>query len=67
MGSLWSLVTILGPIVLIGVVIYAYVRNKRAPDANFEKAERGARELREEIHEDHHPEHGHEHCEETRP
>ncbi len=52
MSSLWSLATILGPILLIGFIVWAFVRNKQAPDRTVGKAEEGARELREELDQD---------------
>ncbi len=52
MGSLWSVLTIVGPILLLGIIVWAWARNRNAPKGNIDKAERGARELREEIHED---------------
>ena len=51
MSALWSLATILGPILLLAVVFYAWARNRNAPKGNKERAERGAREVREEIKE----------------
>jgi hypothetical protein len=52
MGWLWTLITILGPILLIGAIIWAYLRNRRPRPGEIARAERGARELREEIEED---------------
>ena len=53
MEGIWPIVTVLGPILLIGVLIWAFVRNRRsASRAEIERAERGARELREEIEEE---------------
>ncbi|MDC0886718.1 hypothetical protein OAS19_02880 [Altererythrobacter sp.] len=49
MGSIWSFITIAGPILLIAALIYAWTRNRGASDATNRKAERGARELRENI------------------
>ena len=50
---LYSLVTILGPILLIGIVLWAYIRNKQsASRREIAKAERGARELRRDIEEE---------------
>ena len=49
MEGIWSLVTIVGPILLIGAIIWAYLANRSAGRRNFERAERGAREVREEI------------------
>ena len=52
MGWLWSLATILGPILLIGVVLWAVMRNRQGGPREVERAELGARELREDIEED---------------
>lgn len=53
MEGIWPIVTILGPILLIGVLIWAFVRNRRsASRGEIARAERGARELREEIEEE---------------
>lgn len=52
MSSLWSLATILGPILLIGFIIWAFVKNRQAPDSTVRKAEEGARELREDLDQD---------------
>ena len=49
MGWLWSLVTVVGPILLIGAIIWAYLRNRQGSRAVVARAERGARELREEL------------------
>jgi len=51
-GSLWSLVTILGPILLMGAIIWAWLRNRNPAPGEIARAERGARELREELEED---------------
>lgn len=52
MEGLWPLITVVGPILLIVAVIWAYVHNRNASRANLERAERGAREVRQEIEED---------------
>ena len=49
-GVMWSLVTILGPLLLIAVIVWAVLTNRNR--AGVGQAERGARELREEIEED---------------
>lgn len=51
-GWLWSLITVLGPILLIAAILYAYFRNRRGRRAEVARAERGARELREKIRRD---------------
>ena len=52
MGWFWSLATILGPILLIGAIIWAFLRNRNPRPEELARAERGARELREEIEEE---------------
>lgn len=52
MGWLWSLVTILGPLLLVAVIVGAYLRNRAAGRTNLARAERGAKALREEIERD---------------
>ncbi|HKR18095.1 hypothetical protein [Rhizorhapis sp.] len=50
MGGLWALLTILGPILLGLVLIYAVVRNRtRAGRRGIQHTERATRRLREEI------------------
>jgi hypothetical protein len=52
MEALWPIITVVGPLLLIGVVIWATLRNRNAPPGTTERAERGAHELREEIKRD---------------
>lgn len=49
MGSVWSLAIIIGPILLIGVIIFAWFRNRNTSDRLERKADEGTRDLREEI------------------
>jgi len=51
-GWLWTLITILGPVLLIGVILWAYFRNRSPRPGEIAQAERGARELREELEEE---------------
>ncbi len=51
-GDIWGIVLIIGPLILLGVIIWAWLRNRAAGAANFQQAERGAQELREEIERD---------------
>jgi len=51
-GWLWSLATILGPILLIGVILYAMMRNRGGSRNEVARAERGAVEFREELERD---------------
>lgn len=52
MGWLWTLITILGPILLIGAIIWAVMRNRGGSRAQVARAEEGAKEVREEIRRD---------------
>ena len=49
MGPFWSLVIVIGPILLLAALLYAWLRNRNASQRNRARAERGAREVREEI------------------
>ena len=49
MGWLWTLITILGPLLLIGAIIWAVLRNRNPSRSEIERSERGARELREKL------------------
>ena len=49
MGSLWSIATIVGPILFIAVLAFVLLRNRAAPDSNREIAEQGAVDLREKL------------------
>lgn len=50
MGGLWSIVTIVGPIVLALVLLYALLRNRRhSSRAEIERTEQATRRLHEEI------------------
>ncbi len=52
MGWLWSLATVLGPILLIAVIVWAWLRNRGGSRAQIARAEEGAKEVREEIRRD---------------
>lgn len=54
MEGLWPIITVVGPILLVIVLIWAVVRNRYAR-ADIARTERAARELREDI--DRHAEH----------
>lgn len=49
MSTMWLFAVAIGPLLLIGFIIYATRRNKRDSAANIARAERGAEEVREEI------------------
>jgi len=51
-GWLWSLATILGPILLIGAILYAFLRNRGGSQQQVDRAERGAAEFREKLERD---------------
>ena len=51
-GDIWGVVLILGPLVLLGVIIWAFLRNRAAGPRNVERAEEGAVRLREQIERD---------------
>lgn len=56
MGSIWPVITVVGPLLLIGFLIWAFFRNRAsASRTQIERAERGARDLREDIEEDNAP------------
>ncbi len=52
MENLWFLIDIVAPILLIAAIIWAYLHNRNAGRAEIARAERGARELRQELEED---------------
>lgn len=49
MESVLAIVTIIGPILLLGVLIWAWLRTRQAGRRSELEADRGARELREDI------------------
>lgn len=49
MESVLAIATIIGPILLLAVLIWAWLRNRQASRSNEIQAERGARELRRDI------------------
>ena len=51
-GWLWTLITILGPLLLIAAIVWAYLRNRNPPPGEITRAEQGARELRQELEEE---------------
>ena len=51
MESILPIATVLGPILLLAALVYAWLRNRKAPKSVDRAAERGARELREEVSE----------------
>lgn len=51
-GWLWSLATILGPILLMAAIVYAILRNRSGSRAEVKRAERGAVDLRKDLDRD---------------
>lgn len=51
-GWLWTLITILGPILLIAAILWAYLRTRNPRPGEIARAEQSARELREELEEE---------------
>ena len=51
-GDIWGVVLILGPLALLLVIIWAFMRNRAAGSRNVEQAERGAERLRDQIERD---------------
>jgi len=51
MSSIWGVAVILGPIILLVVAIYVWMRNKQDGTRSVEQSERGARKLREDLDE----------------
>ncbi|KHL26095.1 hypothetical protein PK98_06100 [Croceibacterium mercuriale] len=48
-GGLWSVLTILGPILLIGVIAWAMLRNRGGTKREVDRAEHGAADLRHDL------------------
>ena len=49
MEGFWGIVVIVGPLLLIGAIIYATVRNRKSGTASERQAEAGAKRLQEDI------------------
>ena len=52
MEGIWGILVIVGPLLLIGAIIYATMRTRNAGAASERKAEEGARRLQEDIERD---------------
>lgn len=53
MEQFWTVVVVVGPILLLGIILWAALRNRQQRSrGQIAKAERGAEQLREEIAED---------------
>jgi cbb3-type cytochrome oxidase subunit 3 len=48
-GGLWSVLTVLGPILLIGVIAWAMLRNRAGTKREVDRAEQGAADLRQDM------------------
>jgi hypothetical protein len=48
-GWMWVLMDIVGPILLIGAIIWVFLRNRKPSRDEIERSERGARDLREQL------------------
>ncbi len=49
MGWLWSLVTILGPILLIVAIVWTTIRVRGGSRSGYRRAEQSARDVRDDI------------------
>lgn len=49
MESLWGVATIVGPILLLAVIVWAWASNRKAGAPSERQADAGAKQLREEI------------------
>ncbi len=51
MEAVLSFATVIGPILLLGAIIWAWTRNRKTSDRVDRKAEQGARDLQRELEE----------------
>ena len=49
MESLWHIIDIVGPLLLLAAIVWVVLRNRRAKPGEMERAEQGARDLRREL------------------
>lgn len=49
MGGLWSVLTVVGPILLLIVLIWAWRSNRKAGAASVERADAGAERLQQQM------------------
>ena len=49
METLWIVIDIVGPLLLVAVLAWAILRNRKARPGEIARAEQGARDLRREI------------------
>ena len=52
METLWIVIDIAAPVLLIGALIWAFLRNRRARPGEMAAAEQGARDLRRQLNEE---------------
>lgn len=52
MSTIWLILLTVGAAALIGAIYFAKARNENAPRSEIRRAERGARELREQLQRD---------------
>lgn len=52
MESLWHIIDIVGPLLLLAAITWAVLRNRRARPGEIERSEQGARDLRRELDEE---------------
>jgi hypothetical protein len=52
MTTFWLLAVTVGPLVLLAVLIWGWVRNRKAPPSVTARSEAGAKQVREEIKRD---------------
>lgn len=49
MESLWAVINVVGPLLLIIALVVVFLRNRRSRRGEIEQAEQGARALREQL------------------
>jgi hypothetical protein len=49
MERLWPILNVVGPLLLIAVIIWVTLANRKARPGEIEKAEQGARDLRRQL------------------
>lgn len=52
MESLWHIIDIVGPLLLLAAITWAVLRNRRARPGEIARSERGARDLRRQLDEE---------------
>ena len=49
MESLWAVINVVGPLLLIITLVVVFLRNRRAKRGEIERAEQGTRELYQQL------------------